>query len=198
MKKNVTISVVLFFVSCFVFSLNAQVSDSNLSKKFSTLFNNSSSYQNYKMVNKDDALDFQTYLQNYIHREQSNQLAIKNKLIENEKELLVLQQEMSELITINQMLIQDSTNVSLFGMAINRETYSVFLWTMFLGLLLFSIVMYYRFKKANEITESSKMVLQELEDEYENFRRVCIEREQNLRRQLFDEIKKTNELRDAS
>lgn len=198
MKKNVTISVVLFFVSCFVFSLNAQVSDSNLSKKFSTLFNNSSSYQNYKMVNKDDALDFQTYLQNYIHREQSNQLAIKNKLIENEKELLVLQQEMSELITINQMLIQDSANVSLFGMAINRDTYSVFLWTMFLGLLLFSIVMYYRFKKANEITESSKMVLQELEDEYENFRRVCIEREQSLRRQLFDEIKKTNELRDAS
>lgn len=198
MKKNVTISVVLFFVSCFVFSLNAQVSDSNLSKKFSTLFNNSSSYQNYKMVNKDDALDFQTYLQKYIHREQSNQLAIKNKLIENEKELLVLQQEMSELITINQMLIQDSANVSLFGMAINRETYSVFLWTMFLGLLLFSFVMYYRFKKANEITESSKMVLQELEDEYENFRRVCIEREQSLRRQLFDEIKKTNELRDAS
>jgi len=58
--------------------------------------------------------------------------------------------------------------------------------------------MYYRYKKANEITESFKMVLQELEDEYENFRRVCIEREQNLRRQLFDEIKKTNELRDAS
>mgnify|MGYP000456638983 CR=1 FL=1 len=54
------------------------------------------------------------------------------------------------------------------------------------------------YKKANEITESSKMVLQELEDEYENFRRVCIEREQNLRRQLFDEIKKINELRDAS
>ena len=89
MKKNVTISVVLFFVSCFVFSLNAQVSDSNLSKKFSTLFNNSSSYQNYKMVNTSDALDFQIYLQNYIQREQSNQLAIKNKLIENEKELLV-------------------------------------------------------------------------------------------------------------
>lgn len=198
MKKNVTISVVLFFVSCFVFSLNAQVSDSNLSKKFSTLFNNSSSYQNYKMVNTSDALDFQIYLQNYIQREQSNQLAIKNKLIENEKELLVFQQEMSELITINQMLIQDSASVSLFGMAINRETYSVFLWTMFLGLLLFSFVMYYRYKKANEITESSKMVLQELEDEYENFRRVCIEREQNLRRQLFDEIKKTNELRDAS
>ena len=105
---------------------------------------------------------------------------------------------MSDLITVNQMLIQDSANVSLFGMVINRDTYSVFGWTFFLGLLLFSIAMYYRFKKANEITESSKMVLQELEDEYENFRRVCIEREQNLRRQLFDEIKKTNELRDAS
>lgn len=198
MKKNITISVVLNFVSCFVFSLSAQVSDSNLSKKFSTLLNNSSSYQNYKMVNKSDALDFQIYLQNYIRLEQSNQLAIKNKLIENEKELLVFQQEMSDLITVNQMLIQDSANVSLFGMAINRDTYSVFVWTLFLGLLVFSIAMYYRFKKANKITESSKMILQELEDEYENFRRVCIEREQSLRRQLFDEIKKTNELRDAS
>lgn len=198
MKKNATISLVLFFVSCFVFTSNAQVSDSNLSKKFSTLFNNSSSYQNYKLVNKEDALNFQNYLQNYVHHEQTNQLAIKNKLIENEKELLVLQQEMTELMNINQMLIQDSASVSFFGMAISRETYSVFVWTLFLGLLLFSLGMYYRYKKANEVTESSKMVLQELEDEYESFRRVCIEREQSLRRQLFDEIKKSNELRDAS
>lgn len=159
MKKNATISVVLFFVSCFVFSLNAQVSDSNLSKKFSTLFNNSSSYQNYKMVNKADALDFQTYLQSYVHQEQTNQLAVKNKLIENEKELLVLQQEMSELININQMLIQDGAIVSFFGLAIQRDTYSVFVWTFFIGLLLFSIALYYRYKKANEITESSKQVL---------------------------------------
>lgn len=198
MKKNVSISVVLFLISCFVFTLNAQVSDNNLSKKFSTLFNNSSSYKDYKMINKADALDFQSHLHNYIQHQQTNQLAIKDKLVENEKELLVLQQEMSELININQMLIQDSASVSLFGMAISRETYSVFAWTLFLSLLLFAGVMYYRFKKANEVTESSKLVLQELEDEYENFRRVCIEREQSLRRQLFDEIKKTNELRDAS
>lgn len=198
MKKNVSISVVLFLISCFVFTLNAQVSDNNLSKKFSTLFNNASSYKDYKMINKADAMDFQTHLHSYVQHEHSNQLAIKDKLIENEKELLVLQQEMSELININQMLIQDSASVSLFGMAISRETYSVFAWTLFLSLLLFAGIMYYRFKKANEVTESSKMVLQELEDEYENFRRVCIEREQSLRRQLFDEIKKTNELRDAS
>lgn len=46
--------------------------------------------------------------------------------------------------------------------------------------------------------KSSKSVLRDLEDDYESFRRVCIQREQNLKRKLFDEMKKTDSFRNAS
>lgn len=67
-----------------------------------------------------------------------------------------------------------------------------------LGLMLLVGFLFVRFKRANAITSSSKLILQELEDEYESFRRVSIEREQALKRNFFDEMKKIEKLKSAS
>lgn len=72
------------------------------------------------------------------------------------------------------------------------------MWILVFGLISFLAVFYLKFQRANEITQSSKSVLKDLEDEYESFRRVCIQREQNLKRKLFDEMKKSNGLKNAS
>ncbi len=72
------------------------------------------------------------------------------------------------------------------------------MWTLFLGTLLVSGILFYKFKTANAITKHSKSVLKDLEEEYESYRRVCIEREQGLRRQLFEEAKKSKEFKSVS
>ena len=72
------------------------------------------------------------------------------------------------------------------------------MWFLLLGSIAISGFLFLKFKRANAITSSSKLILQELEDEYESFRRVSIEREQALKRNFFNEMKKIKQLETAS
>jgi len=56
-----------------------------------------------------------------------------------------------------------------------------------LALLLFFI---YKYKNSNSITRDVNMSLSEIEGEFEEHRKVALEREQKVRRQLQDELNK--------
>jgi len=58
------------------------------------------------------------------------------------------------------------------------------------ALLVFLIVFIYKFKNSNAITKAARKSLEETELEFEEHRRVALEREQKVRRQLQDEINK--------
>ncbi|MCB0431897.1 MAG: tRNA (guanine-N1)-methyltransferase, partial [Mangrovimonas sp.] len=48
----------------------------------------------------------------------------------------------------------------------------------------------YKFKNSNTITKESKKALADIELEFEEHRKVALEREQKVRRQLQDELNK--------
>ncbi len=64
-----------------------------------------------------------------------------------------------------------------FFSQINFSTYCI---TIFIG----------RFKQSNSITKDIKNRLKETEEEFDNHRKVALEREQKVRRQLQDELNK--------
>ena len=205
MEKKFTTSVLaLVFVCCnfmFVQSQNvSQVSESNqkIMRNFLALMENSSSYQNYKVIDKERITNFQSSLVDYLRKEQSSKNDVANQLNQKNSTIAALQSQISKLEAANANLIGSTESIGFLGLEINKTTYSIVMWILVLGSIAFSGILFLKFQRANEITTSSKSILKDLEDEYEAFRRVCIEREQSLRRQLFNEIKKTNELRDAS
>ena len=73
---------------------------------------------------------------------------------------------------------------------LSKGLYSTIMWVIVLilaGLLAFYI---YKYTNSNVITKNSINELGELQQEYENYRKAAIEREQKVRRQLQDEINK--------
>ena len=80
--------------------------------------------------------------------------------------------------------------MALFGMQMSKGLYNMVMWFMIGGLLVLLIVFIVKFKKSNAITRAAKKTLQELDEEFEEHRRVALEREQKVRRQLQDEINK--------
>jgi hypothetical protein len=57
-------------------------------------------------------------------------------------------------------------------------------------LLAFLIFFVFRFKSSNTLTNQAQKLLNETEEEFETYKRVAIEREQKVRRELQDEINK--------
>ncbi|WP_299335657.1 tRNA (guanine-N1)-methyltransferase [uncultured Psychroserpens sp.] len=86
--------------------------------------------------------------------------------------------------------ISEKDSMELFGMQTSKPNYSLILWSIvgvLSALLLFFI---YKYRNSNAITKQAKKTLAETEEEFEEHRRVALEREQKVRRQLQDEINK--------
>ncbi len=86
--------------------------------------------------------------------------------------------------------IAEKDSMSLFGMQMSKPNYNLILWSiigLLSALLLFFI---YKFRNSNAITKQAKRSLAETEEEFEEHRRIALEREQKVRRQLQDEINK--------
>ena len=67
---------------------------------------------------------------------------------------------------------------------------SFILWSIIAVLLGLLLIYIFRFNRSNSVTLSTNGKFDELEIEYENHRQRSLEREQQLRRKLQDEINK--------
>ena len=84
----------------------------------------------------------------------------------------------------------EKDSMSLFGMQMSKGGYNGLMWSIIGGLLALTLFFMYRFKNSNSITREAKKSLSETEEEFEDHRRIALEREQKVRRQLQDEINK--------
>ena len=84
--------------------------------------------------------------------------------------------------------IAEKDSMQLFGMPMSKPNYSLTLWSIvgvLSALLLFFV---YKFRNSNAVTKQAKRSLAETEEEFEEHRRIALEREQKVRRQLQDMI----------
>jgi septal ring factor EnvC (AmiA/AmiB activator) len=84
----------------------------------------------------------------------------------------------------------EKNNMSLFGLQMSKPSYNILMWSIIGVLLALLILFIYKFKNSHLITKDAKKALEEIEEEFEEHRKVALEREQKVRRQLQDELNK--------
>lgn len=84
----------------------------------------------------------------------------------------------------------EKDSMSLFGIQMCKGGYNGIMWSIIAVLLAIALLFMYKFKNSNAITKEAKKTLEETEEEFQEHRRVALEREQKVRRQLQDEINK--------
>ena len=80
--------------------------------------------------------------------------------------------------------------MSLFGLQMSKTGYNLLMWSIIGALLILLVFFIYKFNNSNIVTKQAKLSLSEMEEEFEEHRKVALEREQKVRRQLQDEINK--------
>lgn len=84
----------------------------------------------------------------------------------------------------------EKDSMSLFGIQMSKGGYKGLMWSIIGSLLALASFFMYRFKSSNAITKEAQKSLAETEEEFEDHRRIALEREQKVRRQLQDERNK--------
>ncbi|TXE11981.1 tRNA (guanine-N1)-methyltransferase [Seonamhaeicola algicola] len=84
----------------------------------------------------------------------------------------------------------EKDSMALFGLQMSKTGYNTLMWIIIAALLALLLFFIFKFKNSNAITKQAKKNLAEIEEEFDEHRRVALEREQKVRRQLQDEINK--------
>lgn len=188
------LSLVLFL---FLVNVNAQteqpepsLTDSNLEGQFEFIYNKSSNYQEYKVVKRVWLDQLRNNILDSVASVEEG-LATSQKLTEAQSnEINSLKSSLEEVNNNLTNVSAEKDNITFLGAQIEKSVYKTIMWSMVLLLVLIILFLAYKFKNANTITREAKKTLIEVEEEYEDYRRKALEREQKVRRQLQDEINK--------
>ena len=123
-------------------------------------------------------------------------ISLKNsevKVLAQQKEISDLKGQLENTQSTLTATNAEKDNMSLFGVQMSKGGYNILLWSIIGGLLALTLFFLFRFNSSNSATRAAKLKLKEVEDEFEEHRRVALEREQKVRRQLQDEINKNKD-----
>lgn len=158
--------------------------------QFDELVDKSGNWEKFKLVKKESIYTFKKSLldslsgQKSLLREKLDTISAQSSRI---KELnLNIQNLQSELDKEKNR----NDSIDFLGITIEKGVYSIIVWGIIVILAILLVVFISRFTSSNSITRGALKDLEDLQNEYEEYRTKAIEREQKVRRQLQDEINK--------
>ncbi len=184
------LKILLLTVSCALYVLPAiaQQNTTTLEEQFVDVIDKSNRYEDYKVV--------KIYKLNNLKKNVLDSIASIKKDLENAQGTIALQK--SEIDTLTQSVtslqtelktsIENQDGINLFGALIKKTTYKITMWGIIGLLVLIALFLSFKFKNSNVITKAANLKLAETDEEFETHRQRALEREQQLRRKLQDEL----------
>lgn len=188
----------LFFVMIVTFSVaqdsiqnRSQASMSGtLDKQFDYVVQKSNNFQEYKVVKKDFLTILKRNSLDSVNRFKTELGDLKAEFSKHSATIQQLKDtlETTQLELDKLKIAQD--NVSFLGTQVSKANYNMIMWGIVSVLLLILVVFLFQLKGAKSTANDAKNNLDKLEDDFEEYKRKALEKEQKLGRQLQDEINK--------
>ncbi len=166
------------------------LNNGSIQDQFEYLYKKSYSYKSTKSIKK---VEYQKLKRNVLDSLQT----LSKKLNESKSTIDSQNNEINtlkdNLKTTNDNLInitKEKDDISFLGFPMTKTAYNMLMWSMIFGLLLLLLFFIYQYKNSRIVTKQAQKNLNETEEEFETFKRVSIEREQKVRRELQDELNK--------
>lgn len=193
---------IFLFLLVSLTSLNAQeklepqsINEGSINDKFEYVLRKSGNFKGtnglpYEAVKRSMLLSLQKQTNDSINTLKSKLSKSNTTIINQNKEINDLKSNLSKTQATLDNTNKEKDSMALFGMQMSKTGYNTLMWTIIAALLALLILFIYKFKNSNAITKQAKQNLAEIEEEFDEHRRVALEREQKVRRQLQDEINK--------
>ncbi len=178
------------FLIIFSISICASAQENSIDEQFKTLTKKSNNYKDYKVVKKAKLNTLHKNVLDSIDRLENKIALSSSEIVSQKTEINLLKKELSS--TKDELVIsrEKEDGIHVFGVLTKKTTYNIVAISIIGILLAIIIVLFFKYKKSFMLIKSTKEKLVEIEEEYESYRQRSLEREQQLRRKLQDEINK--------
>lgn len=186
------LQIVLFLLFAYT-AINAQEASfnpKNIGSQFDYILNKSENYRDLKIVKTkliENLKESVTSSYALIERQLLNSKTVVNT---QKAEIGKLQSQLNQTNASLSKYTNTGPTVTFLGIVFNETVFGSLFSILFFGSLITAAIFAIRFNKSNEITINAQSVLVDLEEEYQEYKRRSIEREQKISRQLQDVINK--------
>jgi preprotein translocase subunit SecF len=164
--------------------------NSSINDHFEEIISKSNSYQDFKVV-KINALHSIKKLVSDSLKVQKSEIKSLHTAIDNQNiKTLELENTIKDLNNKIKQANSNIENINVIGSNLSKNTFKTLFWSI-LGLMTFFLLFIsYKFKRSNTITQETKNLLIDVEKDFENHKKIALEREQKVMRKLQDELNK--------
>ena len=189
MKSRFTYAILFLGLLCSA-PLYAQDGATTLEDRFEDIIIKSNRYEDYKVVKRYKLDNLQKNVNDTIGLLKSTISQLETDLSAANSSITNLNGDLTQ-VQANLTASQDAENkMTVFGIQTSKGAYNTLMWSILGVLLLLLLIFIFRFKNSNSVTKEAKTKLKEVEQEFESHRQRSLEREQQIRRKLQDEINK--------
>lgn len=168
----------------------ASLDSGSLKGQYEYLIDKSNDYQEYKVIKKTWTQKFGKSLNDSIaaFEEAKSEAALLAK--SQVEEINSLKSQLQSTQDSLKQVIDEKNSIRLVGLPMEKPAYKMTMWGIIALLVVLLLIFIFRFKNSNVVAKNAKETLQDVEDEFADFKKRSLEREQKLRRELQDEINK--------
>lgn len=184
--KTYTSILIVFLVSV----LSVQAQQQSIDDQFEDLIKKSNNYQDYKVVKKEMIYSIRKNVSDSMVKLEETILSKSSEIETQKSEINSLTTELET--TKSELTISEGkeNGINVLGILTNKSTYTLIVFITLGILLLIIVVLFIKYKSGFDIIKTTKAKLAETDEEFESFRQRSLEREQQIRRKLQDEINK--------
>ncbi len=180
----------LLFCTNSLFGQEPVQADNSIDDQFDALFENSNNYKNYEVVERNSLLELQRNTKLKISELNQKIDSSQTLISKQEKEISQLQLSLDNTTANLDQAAQAKEEIIFLGMPLNKSTYRIITWGIILILAAVLFILLYKFRSSNLETKEAKKNLAKIEEEYEEYRKTALEKQQKLGRMLQDERNK--------
>jgi len=194
--EYILLVVVMFGISAFGQTIKKQelinnaLANSDIQTQFEVLIENSPTFQQFKNIKLHNLAKYKANFLDSLKNTDNKYRIANTEIAKQRTEINVLKSKIEEINNNLAVVNEEKNSIHLFGIQTTKNIYNTILWSIILGLLATTFVFLFRFKSSNSQTKNAKNLFNEIEKEFETYKKKSLEREQVLRRKLQDEINK--------
>ena len=191
---NKTTAIALFLVA-FCFSIVIAQNDTTtqpqtIDGQFEKLLKTSSNFEDFKVIKKYKIYQLKENTQKHIVGLNSQISTLEGNINSLSSQIVALKASLSNTQTILKGIDKEKNSMKFFGSLISKSGYSTMVWSI-VGLLLLGLSFFiFKFKNSNILTKQAHRKLEEVELNFEDYKRKSLEKEQKVGRLLQDERNK--------
>lgn len=167
-----------------------ELESGTIESQFDYIIEKSSSFKEFQLIRRSSILKVKDNALDSIRN-------IRKELIEAKKQISPLQEQITQLqnevTTLNNSInavADEKDSISFFGKDFDKTTYSTMVWSIIGVLILLLVFIAIKLKGSSSATNRTQKEFEKIENDFDDFRKKSMKKEQEIMRKLQDEINK--------